>query len=384
MAKDDYYSVLGVEKGADEATIKRAYRKLAMQYHPDQNAGDKGAEQKFKEINEAYDVLKDGQRRAAYDQFGHAAFEGGGFGGGRGPQGAHGFGQDFSDVFEDLFGDFMGGGGGGRQRQRRSSARRGSDLRFNLKIDLEDAFFGKEQSIDVTSSATCGDCSGSGAKAGSKPQTCRDCQGTGRQRMQQGFFMVERTCGNCQGAGEVISDPCRTCSGSGRVQKKKSLSVKIPAGVEEGTRIRLSGEGEAGIRGGPTGDLYIFISIKAHPFFKRSGETLHCKIPIPVTDAMMGGSMEAPTIEGKVAKVKIPAGTQTGRQFRLKGKGMPVLNSSRVGDMIIEVNVETPVNLSKKQKELMKEFGAEESKSWSPESFKFFSRMKEFWSDLTD
>ena len=380
MAKDDYYSVLGVGHDADEATIKRAYRKLAMQYHPDRNAGDKTAEHKFKEVNEAYDVLKDGQRRSAYDQFGHAAFESGGFGGARGPQGGPGFGQNFSDVFEDLFGEFMGG----RHKRPRSSARRGSDLRLNLKIELEDALFGKEQSIDVTSSVTCGDCSGSGAKAGSKPQTCPNCQGTGRQRLQQGFFMVERTCGNCQGAGEVISDPCRTCSGTGRVQKKKSLSVKIPAGVEEGTRIRLSGEGEAGMRGGPTGDLYIFISIKAHRFFRRSGETLHCKIPIPMTDAIMGGTMESPTIEGKIAKVKIPAGTQTGRQFRLRGKGMPVLNSSRVGDMIIEVSVETPVNLSKKQKELIKEFAEEDNKSWSPESFKFFSRMKEFWDGLTD
>ena len=380
MAKDDFYSVLGVERDADEATIKRAYRKLAMQYHPDRNSGDKAAEHKFKEVNEAYDVLKDSQRRSAYDQFGHAAFESGGFGGTRGPQGGPGFGQNFSDVFEDLFGEFMGG----RHKRPRSSARRGSDLRLNLKIELENAFFGKEQSIDVTSSVTCGDCSGSGAKAGSKPQTCRDCQGTGRQRLQQGFFMVERTCGNCQGAGEVISDPCRTCSGTGRVQKKKSLSVKIPAGVEEGTRIRLSGEGEAGMRGGPTGDLYIFISIKPHRFFRRSGETLHCKIPIPMSDAIMGGAMEAPTIEGKIAKVKIPAGTQTGRQFRLKGKGMPVLNSSRVGDMIINVSVETPVNLSKKQKELIREFAEEDNKSWSPESFKFFSRMKEFWDGLTD
>lgn len=383
MAKNDYYSVLGVERNADEATIKHAYRKLAMEYHPDRNSGDKEAEKKFKEINEAYDVLKDSQRRAAYDQFGHAAFEGGGFGGfggARSAQSTHGFGQQFSDVFEDLFGEFMGG----RQARPRSAARRGADLRFNLKIDLEDAFFGKEQSVDVSASAACGDCGGSGAKTGSKPRTCPNCQGTGRQRMQQGFFMVERTCANCYGAGEVISDPCHTCSGTGRVQKKKSLSVKIPAGVEEGTRIRLSGEGEAGMRGGPAGDLYIFISIKTHPFFKRNGETLYCKIPIPMTEAVLGGTMEVPTIEGKIAKVKIPAGTQTGRQLRLKGKGMPVLNSSRVGDMIAEVSVETPVNLSRKQKELLKEFSEEDHKSWSPESSKFFSRMKEFWDGLTD
>lgn len=379
MAKRDYYEVLGVEKDADDATIKRAYRKRAMEYHPDQNAGDKEAEAKFKEINEAYDVLKDQQRRAAYDQFGHAAFEGGGFGGGARP-GGPGFGQSFHDIFDDLFGEFMGG----RQRPQRSAARRGADLRFNLKIDLEDAFFGKEQNINVGSSVSCDDCGGSGAKTGSKPETCPNCQGTGRQRMQQGFFMVERTCANCHGAGEVISDPCRTCSGTGRVQKKKSLAVKIPAGVEEGTRIRLSGEGEAGMRGGPTGDLYIFISIKPHRFFKRQGETLYCRVPIPMTEAIMGGEMDVPTIEGKIAKVKIPAGTQTGRQFRLKGKGMPVLNSSRVGDMIIDVSVETPVNLSKRQKELIKEFSQEDGKSWSPESSKFFSRLKEFWDDLTD
>lgn len=389
MAKGDYYSTLGVERGADDAALKKAYRKLAMKYHPDKNPGDAAAEQKFKEANEAYDVLKDKQKRAAYDQFGHAAFENGGFGqggfgrGGFGGRAGQAGGDAFSDVFEDLFGDFMGGRGG-RQRQPRSAARRGADLRYNLTISLAEAFRGKDQSLDVSSTATCSDCGGSGAKKGSKPTTCPDCKGTGRMRMQQGFFVVERTCGKCQGAGQVISDPCRTCSGSGRVQKQKSLSVKIPAGVEEGTRIRLSGEGEAGIRGGPTGDLYLFISIKPHPLFKREGSTIFCQVPIPVSDAILGGEIKVPTLDGKAARVKIPAGTQAGKQFRLRGKGMPMLNSSRVGDMIIEVKIETPVNLSKAQKTLIREFASEDGKKWSPESSKFFSKVKELWDGLTD
>ncbi|HXV73348.1 MAG TPA: molecular chaperone DnaJ, partial [Sphingomonadales bacterium] len=270
MSKQDFYATLGLDKSADEAAIKSAYRKLAMKYHPDKNPGDKAAEQKFKDINEAYDVLKDPQKRAAYDRFGHQAFDGRGFG-----QGGHpgfDFGDSFSDVFEDLFGEFMGGA---RRRGGTSPARRGADIRFNLNITLEDAFHGKEQKVRVNATDSCGDCGGSGARAGSRPQTCPQCKGSGQIRLQQGFFMVQKTCGNCQGAGQVISDPCRTCSGSGRVQKEKTLSVKIPAGVEDGNRIRLSGEGEAGIRGGPPGDLYIFVSVRPHELFKRHGENLY-------------------------------------------------------------------------------------------------------------
>ncbi len=385
MSKQDYYATLGVEKGADEAAIKSAYRKLAMKYHPDKNPGDASAEQKFKDINEAYDVLKDPQKKAAYDRFGHQAFQGGGFGGagGFGGGAAHpGFGDSFSDVFEDLFGEFMGGGR--RQGGGRSAARRGADLRYNLSIPLEDAFSGVEETVHVNATVACGQCHGNGAREGSRPETCPECRGTGQTRMQQGFFVVQKTCGNCQGAGQVISDPCRACSGAGRVQKEKTLSVKIPAGVEDGNRIRLSGEGEAGIRGGPPGDLYIFVSVQPHRLFKRHGENLYCQVPILMTDAILGGEIIVPTIAGSKARVKIPAGTQSGKQFRLKGKGMPILNSSRIGDMIIEARVETPVNLSKAQKEMMKKFSEEETKSWSPESSKFFSKMKEFWDDLTD
>lgn len=379
MSKQDYYATLGLDRGADEAAIKSAYRKLAMKYHPDKNPGDKTAEQKFKDINEAYDVLKDPQKKAAYDRFGHQAFDGRGFG-----QGGHpgfDFGDSFSDVFEDLFGEFMGGArrrGGGT-----SPARRGADIRFNLNISLEDAFHGKEQKIQVNATDSCGDCSGSGARAGSRPQTCPQCKGTGQIRLQQGFFMVQKTCGNCQGAGQVISDPCRTCSGSGRVQKEKTLSVKIPAGVEDGNRIRLSGEGEAGIRGGPPGDLYIFVSVRPHELFKRHGENLYCRVPIPMTEAVLGGEIIVPTLSGKKAKVKIPAGTQSGKQFRLAGKGMPILNSARQGDMIIEAQIETPVNLSREQKDLIKKFAEEDGKKWSPESSRFFSHIREMWDDLT-
>lgn len=382
MSKQDFYATLGVDKGADEKALKSAYRKLAMKYHPDKNPGDSAAEQKFKDINEAYDVLKDPQKKAAYDRFGHQAFQGGGFGqASRGHPGAD-FGNSFSDVFEDLFGEFMGGGrgrGGGR-----SAARRGADLKYSLNVSLEEAFAGKEETVRVRANATCGDCHGSGAKEGSKPQTCPDCRGTGQTRMQQGFFVVQKTCGTCQGAGQVISDPCRTCSGAGRVQREKTLSVKIPAGVEDGNRIRLSGEGEAGVRGGPTGDLYIFVSVRPHELFKRNGENIYCQVPILMTDAVLGGEIIVPTVGGKKARVKIPAGTQAGKQFRLRGKGMPIINSSRVGDMIIITEVETPVNLTRVQKDLMKKFAEGETKSWSPKSSKFFSKMKEFWDDLTD
>lgn len=381
MAKRDYYEVLGVGRSADEKDLKAAYRKLAKQLHPDANQGDAQTEAKFKELNEAYDVLKDPQKRAAYDRFGHQAFENG-MGGGRG---GAGFGPDFnssmSDIFEDLFGDFMGGGGGGRGRRgggRSNGATRGADLRYNMEINLTEAFTGKTAQVRVPSSVTCETCNGSGAKPGTSPKTCSTCGGHGAVRSQSGFFTVERTCPSCQGRGQVISDPCSPCSGQGRVTKERTLSVNIPAGVEDGTRIRLASEGEAGMRGGPSGDLYIFLSVKPHEFFQRDGADLFCKVPVSMTAAAMGGEIEVPTIDGKKARVSVPEGTQTGKQFRLKSKGMPVLRSSQMGDMYIQVAVETPVNLSRRQKELLREF-EKEAKNNSPESEGFFAKAKAFW-----
>jgi molecular chaperone DnaJ len=377
---EDFYTVLGVARNASEDDLKKAYRKLAMQYHPDKNHGNAEAEKKFKSINEAYDVLKDPQKRAAYDRFGHDAFANGMGGGGGGGGGFSGAGS-FSDIFEDLFSEFTGRRGGGAQAQ--SSAARGSDLRYNLDIELEAAFKGSQKTIKVTTSASCDSCHGSGAEKGSSPETCHSCNGRGTIRAQQGFFTVERTCGTCQGTGKIIKNPCKTCAGSGRTRKEKSLSVTIPAGVEEGTRIRLAGEGEAGFRGGPAGDLYIFLSIKPHRIFKRDGANVYCGVPITLSTASLGGHIEVPTIDGGRVKVTIPEGTQTGHQFRLKGKGMSVLKSAARGDMYIEVAVETPVNLSKKQRELLKEFDAARgSKSTSPESENFFTKVKEFWADL--
>jgi molecular chaperone DnaJ len=383
MAKRDFYEVLGVGKTADEKELKAAYRKLAKQFHPDANPGDKTAEHKFKEISEAYDVLKDPQKKAAYDRFGHQAFEGGG----RGPGGGAGFGPEFtssmSDIFEDLFGDFMGGqrgrGQGGGQRGRGGTgAARGADLRYNMEISLTEAFTGKTAQIRVPSSVSCEVCNGSGSKAGSAPKTCSTCGGAGAVRSQSGFFTVERTCPTCQGRGQVISDPCGACGGQGRVTKERTLSVNIPAGVEDGTRIRLANEGEAGLRGGPAGDLYIFLSVRPHEFFQRDGADLFCKVPVSMTIASMGGEFEVPTIDGKKARVTVPEGTQTGKQFRLKGKGMPVLRSAQAGDMYIQVSVETPVNLSKRQRELLREFD-KEARNNSPESEGFFAKAKAFW-----
>ena len=375
MEKQDYYETLGVDRSADQAALKKAYRKLAMQYHPDRNPGDAEAEHQFKVVSEAYEVLRDDQKRAAYDRYGHAAFENGHGGG------SHGFdfGENFSDIFEDLFGDFMGGG-----RRQRTSARRGSDLKFNLTINLEDAFHGKTETVDIPSTVACEACGGSGAEAGSKPEVCGGCGGIGKVRTQQGFFMVERTCPTCRGAGQVIADPCGECRGAGRVRKEKSLSVKIPPGVEEGTRIRLAGEGEAGMRGGPAGDLYIFLSIRPHKIFKRDGTTVYCQVPIPMTVAALGGEIEVPTIGGDRAKVKIPEGTQSGKQVRLRGKGMPQLNSPHVGDMIVEAQVETPVNLSHKQQEMLRAFAEEGGDKISPESQGFFAKVRELWDDLTE
>ncbi|MGI9373247.1 MAG: molecular chaperone DnaJ [Hyphomicrobiales bacterium] len=382
MSKRDFYEVLGVERSVDEKELKSAYRKLAKKYHPDANAGDDSAEAKFKEVSAAYDTLKDPQKRAAYDRFGHAAFENGGPG-----AGGAGFGPDFSssmsDIFEDLFGEFMGGGGaaGGRQRGGGSSASRGSDLRYNMEIDLADAYLGKTAEIRVPTSVACDVCSGSGAKPGSSPTTCATCGGHGQVRAQQGFFTIQRTCPSCHGEGQTISDPCADCSGQGRITKNRTLSVNIPAGVEDGTRIRLAGKGEAGMRGGPAGDLYIFISIASHEFFQRDGSDLFCRVPIAMTSAAVGGEIEVPTIDGKKARVNIPEGTQTGKQFRLRGKGMPVLRAKQFGDLYIQTTVETPVNLSKRQRELLEEFNAE-NRNNSPQSEGFFAKAKAFWEGL--
>jgi molecular chaperone DnaJ len=374
MAKRDYYEVLGVSRSADEKELKAAYRRLAKQHHPDANPGDKAAEHAFKEVSEAYEVLKDPQKRAAYDRFGHGAFEGGmGGGGGFGPE----FASSMSDIFEDLFGEFMGGrrGGGGR---RGSGAQRGSDLRYNLEISLTDAFAGKAAQIRVPSSVACDTCKGSGAKAGTSPKTCATCNGQGAVRSQSGFFTVERTCPTCQGRGQTIADPCGSCGGQGRVMRERTLSVNVPAGVEDGTRIRLAGEGEAGARGGPPGDLYIFLSVKPHEFFQRDGADLFCRVPISMTTAALGGEIEVPTIDGKRARVQSAEGTQSGKQFRLKGKGMPVLRANQTGDMYIQALVETPVNLSRRQRELLKEF-EKEAKDNNPESAGFFARARQFW-----
>jgi len=372
--KADFYELLGVEKGASEKDLKAAFRKLAMQCHPDRNPGDADAERRFKEINEAYETLKDPQKRAAYDRFGHAAFENGGMGGGGGAgfAGAGGF----ADIFEDIFGEMMGGG-----RRRSSGGReRGADLRYNMEITLEEAFNGKTAQIHVPSSITCNECTGTGAKPGTQPVTCSMCGGAGRVRAQTGgFFSIERTCPTCQGRGQTIKDPCPKCDGQGRVTEERTLSVNIPAGIEDGTRIRLSGEGEAGTRGGPSGDLYIFLSVSPHEFFQREAENLYCTAPISMTTAALGGSFEVATLDGTQTRVKIPEGTQNGRKFRVKGKGMPVMRQNMVGDMIIQVAVETPQNLSRRQRELLEEFDKLSSTENSPQSTGFFNRMKDFF-----
>jgi len=375
MAKQDFYEILGVANSASPDELKRAYRKLAMQYHPDRNPGDKSAEQKFKDINEAYDVLKDDQKRAAYDRFGHAAFE---QGGGRGP-GDFGFSGGFADIFEEMFGAM----GAGRRGQAGPS--RGSDLRYQLEISLEEAFKGKQTTIRVATFAACDECKGSGAEAGSRPAQCRTCHGNGRVRAQQGFFTIERTCPTCQGAGQVIEKPCKACAGQGRVRREKTLSVNIPAGVEDGTRMRLAGEGEAGPRGAGPGDLYVFISVKPHQLFQRDGANVYCRVPIPITTAALGGTIEVPTVEGTRTRVTVPAGTQSGHQFRLKGKGMTVLRSPARGDMFVQAVLETPVNLTKRQQELLREFEKEgEHRKTHPESEGFFARVKEFFEDLRE
>ncbi len=378
MAKQDFYDILGVSKSADAEEMKRAYRKLAMECHPDRNAGDKSAEQKFKDLNEAYDVLKDDQKRAAYDRFGHAAFENGS----RGP-GDAGFAGGFSGGFADIFEEMFGAMGGGRRAQNGPS--RGSDLRYNFEVSLEDAFRGKQTTIRVATFVHCDTCKGSGGEPGSRPATCRTCQGHGRVRAQQGFFTIERTCPTCQGSGQIIEKPCKGCGGQGRVRREKTLSVNIPPGVEDGTRIRLAGEGEVGLHRAAPGDLYIFVSIAAHPIFQRDGANIFCRVPIPVTTAALGGTIEVPTVEGSRSRVTVPPGTQSGHQFRLRGKGMTVLRSAARGDMYINAIVETPVNLTKRQQELLREFEQEgENRKTNPESEGFFARVKEFFEDLRE
>jgi molecular chaperone DnaJ len=380
MAKRDYYDVLGIAKGADADAIKKAYRQKAKELHPDRNADNPKAEAQFKEANEAYEVLKDPNKKAAYDRYGHAAFENGmGGGGGRGRAGPQGdFASAFSDVFDDLFGDFMGGRGGGA---RRGGAQRGSDLRYNLRISLEEAFAGIQKTINVTTGVACGSCSGTGAEGGSEPQTCPTCNGMGKVRAQQGFFTVERTCPTCNGMGQTIKNPCKTCHGAGRVEKEKSLSVNIPAGVETGTRIRLSGEGEAGVRGGPAGDLYIFIEVNSHPLFEREGVNLYCRVPVSIATAALGGEIEVPTIDGGRSRVKVPEGSQTGRQMRLRGKGMPPLRGAGQGDMLIELVVETPVKLTARQREILREFD-KLSEDNNPQGSSFFDSVKSFWDSM--
>ena len=368
MAKRCYYEVLGVPRGASDTDLKTAYRKQAMKYHPDRNPGDGEAEHRFKEINEAYEVLKDGDKRSTYDRFGHAAFEQ--------ASGGHGFGAEFASSFADIFDDFFGMAGA--RRTRSSGRERGADLRYNMEITLEEAYAGKNAQIRIPTSVTCDTCSGSGAKAGSKMKVCTTCGGHGKIRHAQGFFTLERACPSCQGRGQVIDNPCPACGGLGRVSRERALSVDIPPGVEDGTRIRLSGEGEAGLRGGPAGDLYIFLSLRAHAFFQRDGADLHCRVPISMVTAALGGGFDVPLIDGGKTRVKVPEGTQSGRVFRLSGKGMPVLRARGTGDMYVQVMVETPQKLSKRQKELLTEFERQSSGETHPESAGFFAKVKEF------
>ena len=384
MSKRDYYETLDVARGASAEEIKKAYRTKARELHPDRNADNPNAEALFKEVNEAYDVLKDADKKAAYDRYGHAAFEGGMGAGARPGQGGHGgfrgqgdFASAFSDVFDDLFGDMMGGRQSGGRR-----ATRGSDLRYNLRISLEDAYTGLQKTINVPTSVACSSCDGTGAESGAEPTTCPTCSGLGKVRAQQGFFTVERTCPTCHGMGQMIKNPCKACHGAGRVEKERALSVNIPAGVETGTRIRLAGEGEAGMRGGPSGDLYIFIEVNPHAIFEREAVNLHCRVPVSMTAAALGGDIEVPTIDGGRSRVKIPSGSQSGRQMRLRGKGMPALRGGGQGDMYIELAVETPVALTTRQKELLREFEKVSEEENNPESSSFFSKVKNFWDGM--
>ncbi|MDO5621732.1 MAG: molecular chaperone DnaJ [Paracoccus sp. (in: a-proteobacteria)] len=384
MAKNDYYQTLGIDRGASANEIKKAYRQKAKELHPDRNGSCANSEAQFKEVNEAYDCLKDPQKKAAYDRFGHAAFDGGmggGFGGGRGHPGGD-FGSAFADVFEDLFGDFMGQRGG----TPRSRASRGADLRYDLRITLEEAFTGAQKTITVPGSTACGACNGTGAEGAAEPQTCPTCAGMGKVRAQQGFFTVERSCPTCNGAGQIVKNPCKECHGQGRIERERALAVNIPAGVETGTRIRLAGEGEAGMRGGPAGDLYIFLEVRQHEIFARDGRMLACQVPVSMVTAALGGEVEVPTIDGGRSRVKVPAGSQSGRQMRLRGKGMPPLRHNgrggEAGDMLIELLVETPVNLTARQKELLREFEGVKADN-NPQTTSFFDKVKSFWEGMT-
>ena len=372
----DYYKLLGVERSASAEDIKKAFRKLAMQYHPDRNQGNASAEEKFKEINQAYEVLSNPEKRKAYDQYGHDNYQRAQSGGGGG--GGFDFSSGFSDIFDEVFNDFMGNGH--NRRKKASVAQNGSDLRYNLDITLDEAFTGKKTTIKFSAQMTCESCSGSGGAEGSKTTTCNMCQGAGRVRSQQGFFAFERTCPQCQGAGVTIEKPCRPCGGQGRINKQRTLEVSVPAGVEDGTRIRLTGEGESGIRGGNSGDLYLFLSVKPHNFFERQGENLFCQATIPMVTAALGGTIEIPAIEGKRLKVPIPEGTQSNQKIRLKNQGMTKLRSTQRGDLYIDIIVETPVNLSEEQKSLLKQFDNNQNKT-SPKSESFFDKIKGLWGD---
>lgn len=378
MAKEDYYETLNCSRNASTDELKKAYRKKAKELHPDRNSDNPKAEEQFKAVNEAYDILRDPEKRSAYDRFGHAAFEGGTSNSGFRASGQTGdFGSAFSDVFEDLFGDFMGSS----SRRNSQRASRGSDLRYNLNVSLADAYKGKKTIINVPSAVTCDACSGIGSEGGVEATNCPTCAGIGKVRAQQGFFTVERTCPTCAGKGKIIKNPCKNCLGQGRVEKERKLNVTIPAGVETGTRIRLANEGEAGLRGGPNGDLYIFIEVSNHQIFERDAQNLFCRIPISMTTAALGGDLEAPTLDGGKSRVKVPSGVQSGKRLRLKGKGMPSLRGNSFGDLYVELEVETPVNLTSKQKKLLMEF-QEIGVNNNPAESNFFSRVRSFWEDL--
>ena len=383
MSKRDYYEILGVQKNASDDDLKKAFRRLAMKYHLDRNPDNPEAEAKFKEAKEAYEILSDSQKRAAYDQFGHAGVDpsAGGFGGG-----ARGGQSGFGDIFEDIFGDIFGGGGrGNRGGSGGSSAYRGNDLQYNLELSLEEAVFGTTTDIRVPSMQTCDTCNGTGAKPGTHPQTCSTCHGQGQVRIQQGFFAIQQTCPHCQGTGKIITDPCNDCRGQGRKEKQKTLSVRIPAGVDNGDRVRLAGEGEAGLNGGPAGDLYVQVFVKAHALFQREGDNLYCEVPIRFATAALGGELEVPVLDGSKMSLKIPPETQTGKQFRLRGKGVKSVRSSTVGDLICRVTIETPVNLTKRQRELLEELDAsmhEGGKKHSPQEHGWTDKAKSFFKDL--
>jgi molecular chaperone DnaJ len=375
----DYYKLLEIERGADEALIKASFRRLAMRWHPDKNPGDAEAEGRFKAINEAYDCLKDPQKRAAYDRFGHEAFKQGMSGGGHGPGAGSGGGfSDLGDIFETIFGSAFGGGGG------RQQARRGADMRYDMEIGLDDAFHGKQVEIEIEVAASCEPCGGSGAEPGTGTRRCNLCGGHGQVRAQQGFFMVERTCPTCHGRGEVIEKPCKSCRGEGRVDQQQKLEVTIPPGVDTGTRIRLAGKGEAGPFGSPPGDLYIFLHVRRHPVFDRDGTSLITRVPIAFTTAALGGEIDIPGLDGQHIAIEIPAGIQSGKQLRKRGVGMPVLQGRGRGDLVIEIMVETPTKLSARQKELLRELQATETGEETPQSKGFLDRIKEAWDDLTE